>query len=252
MAYDRYARFQDQFESLAGRRPIYDAQYVDPYARTRVGQSTRRQEDWRDILEHGERSDTDWRAAAKDNLKVLRDEYTPGTTSFSASKGSMTGGVRSLYKATYGYELKMRQAANIKSRFAGTRSTDDLTGEYSDFLSARYDPETGQRRADAPTDERLFGKMRRFERAASDQAKLTRAAVQERDEATAKWMAEFNKQTNQAERIAKSQSRTKLAGRFEQLQIQRKSREARRTRGVKARGATGLVSGAGTGLGIPL
>jgi len=247
---NRYSRFQDEFEQSANFRPIYGDDNPDPYAQTRTGQATRRQEDWRDIMAHGERSDTDWRAATESNLKVLRDNYTPGSKSFAIGKGSMDRGSKNLYNATYGFEQKMRQVEGRgQNAFQGTRSTDSQYSAFSAFRAKHFDLKTGEKLGDFNT-KSFHGQDRQFARIAGDQAKLTREAVQSRDESRAKWMADFNKQTNQVERIQKSQSRTKLAERFESMQIGRKSKSAKRLRTIKSRGATGLVSGAGTGLGI--
>jgi hypothetical protein len=67
-----------------------------------------------------------------------------------------------------------------------------------------------------------------------------------------KWMAEYNKNLNIHERIALSEKRQKYRQRFADMQIQAERTQAKRTRDVLKTGTTGLTTGAGTGLSIPV
>ena len=251
---------------FAARRQQYSDLNIDPHARTRAGSAGRRQEDWQDILAHGERSDTDWDKTFRENAKQMRQNYSPRGD--WAKRKDMDKTTQMLYDATLGYQRGTTGLVgggggyNRPSKPEGydtyqtggfTESQRPASGMGSRGKTETFYTKPGQGR-DANDISFSGEQVASFNRYDVQSASAVQSANKNRDVAAAKWMAEYNKNLNIHERIALSEKRVKHRERFADMQIQREQMQSRRTRDVLKKGASGLSvnfgAGAGTGLAI--
>jgi len=248
---------------FASRRPVYSDLNIDPHARTRAGGVGRRQEDWQDILKHGERSDTDWQEVFTKGAKQMRQTYSPRGD--WARRKDMDRVTQMMYDvsrgpgALYGIggtpfvSSKAPEGYREFQQGGFTKSERPATGMGSRGKTETFYTKPGEGR-DA-NDITFSGvQVASFQSYEAKSAAQITGANKDRDVAAAKWMAEYNKNLNIHERIALSEKRVKHRERFADMQIQREQMQSRRTRDVLKRGASGLSvnfgAGAGTGLAI--
>jgi hypothetical protein len=102
MGYRSYEKEAGRYaQGLANRRPVYDDLNIDPYGRRRAIGPGSRQEDWRDILAHGERSDTNWDKTFRENSREMRRNYSPRGD--WAKRKDMDKASQYMYDATVGF-----------------------------------------------------------------------------------------------------------------------------------------------------
>jgi len=125
--------------SVAARRGAYSDLNIDPYAGRRI-KAGRRQEDWQDILAHGERSDTDWSKTFQENALQLRRSYSPKGDWAKISDATD----KSLYNVVWG------RSVNLRAPHGGDEpATPEAVAQYAAANIGRAKAFEGERRTDA-------------------------------------------------------------------------------------------------------
>jgi hypothetical protein len=255
MGYRSYEKEAGTFgKTFGARRGTYDATNVDPYA-GRVIRPGQRQEDWQDILKHGERSDTDWNTAFKDNAQALRRAYAPRGD--WAKRKDMDTASQYMYDVTHGPVNANRQVAAVRTP-AGARQyqVDKAAGLERIVSSGRGGGQVSYRTTpkerDGNTRSYTQAQVTQYEQADLAVTRIQQKAAEDRNVAAAKWMAEYNRNLNVSERISKSEKRMAHREKFASMQISSEKKERKRTRDKLRSGTSGLSTGAGAGHGLKI
>jgi hypothetical protein len=219
-----------------------------------------RQEDWREIMQHGEFSDTDWDSVVRDNAQNLRRTYAPRGD--WAKRGDMDQASQHLYDATVGYNAAVSRAQAI-AKYSGSDGRDSnrvgrtieayggadnfkkiTTREGSYYTASRSGDRDGN---SAMISEQDF---QGYQTAQVQSQAAMSTAQQGRKESMAKWMAEYNKNLNVHEQIEISKRRVSQRERYADMQIQQEKAGRVRIRQTLRKGTAGLNTGVGSGLNI--
>lgn len=237
--------------AFGARRGTYDETNVDPYA-GRVIRPGQRQEDWRDILKHGERSDTDWNTAFKDNSRELRRAYAPRGD--WAKRGDMDRASQYMYDVIHGPGIANRVAAAMAPAGARQYQVDKAAGLERTVSSARDGGQvsysTIPEGRDGSARSYTQAQVTQYEEAGLAATRIQQKAGKDRNVAAAKWMAEYNRNLNASERIAISEKRMAHREKFASMRISSEKKERKRTRDTLRAGTSGLSTGAGAGYGL--
>ena len=235
---------------FASRRGAYSDLNIDPYAGRRI-KSGHRQEDWQDILKHGERSDTAWGEVWQTNAREMRRSYAP--LGDWAKRKEMDATTQHMWDATLGYSEASRRSTSVaKPEGYDSYQQGGYTAETrpASGMGSRGQTDTiyTKEGSQSLTSEQVAS----FGGYDSRIAESRTSALRDRDVAAAKWMAAYNKNLNIHERIGLSEKRQAYRQRFADMEIQRERTTAKKTRDILKTGTSGLSvgAGAGTGLGI--
>jgi hypothetical protein len=113
---------------IAKRRGAYDNLNIDPYAGKKIGPGNR-QENWKDILAHGERSDTDWNQVFRDSTQAVRRNYAPKGD--WAKRGKMDDTSKNLFDLAWGRgtaEEKSINAAKFMAEYNKNENVHERIG----------------------------------------------------------------------------------------------------------------------------
>lgn len=243
----------------------------DDYYANRTIRPGLRQEDAADIMQYGERSDTDWETVVRDNLQQLRRTYAPRGD--WAKRGDMDKDSQLLYDyMAYSQRAKMTKSQGRFYFYSPERGARIDIGRFDSVQQPSRKQRKGGGASSQVTyhagvrgeegyfsvgDERsgyttISESQLRAGRAQRDRAQAqSRQYQQKANEALAGWMAAYNRNLNIREQIAISKRRVAQRERFADMQIQREKSQRKRTRDTLKTGTTGLATGVGTGLNIP-
>jgi hypothetical protein len=258
MGYRAYEKTAGRFAAkFGGQRGSYSDLNIDPYG-TRTIRPGTRQEEWKDILQHGERSDTDWGKTFSGGAKALRQAYAPRGD--WAKRKEMDAVSQHMYDATIGFETqKSKFSIGAQSKEyqqyvqhkAGGLKTITTPGSEGSKDTVSYSSKP--KGVDEPGTLYSQGDVDAFEKQTAGISAGMAKASADRKVSAAKWMGAYNEQLNVHERIALSEKRQSYRQRFADMQISKERQQSKKTRDVLKSGATGLqtgLGGAGTGLGI--
>jgi hypothetical protein len=225
MGYRSYEKSAGRYAAKRFAPKTSTANYISPYD-TRTIRAGSRQEDWQDILTHGEHSDTDWDKVMRENTQNMRRAYAPRGD--WAKRGDMDKTSQLLYDATVGHGVALRKYTprlirgqgmdreNISvSKYQSDKANwERVEGGGRDGAESGYRVKTGDRDGAGRfySDTEVSSYDRQIARNQAEVAKATN----ERDVKMAKWMAEYNKNLNIHENIAISERRAKYRERFGQ------------------------------------